>query len=260
MKGTIILVLLLGISLSAFAQKVKIKKDEIIVDGQKIGLIKQEKAIPMNKSILLESLSGEQRVSFIPENVMVKDSTQIKYKVIFHGLNKSAYVDLSIGAKKFYVNKLIKTEALSASGLNEEGVDRFIEQFGFKELTNLTPNYNASSAAPNSSDNPPYTIVQRNRNASIMVINGSIKQGGRDIARYQESSYTEKGKLMVQLIISDVEGGLILKASFPKFNSSQASYQVSGDKEAYMATIDENGTTNMRIKSLVAYLVDREVF
>lgn len=250
--------LLLSGSISILAQNVKVKKDEILVDGQKIGQVQQEKAIPGYKSILVQSNEGETQVSFLPEKVTVNDSLQTKYKVLFESLSQSTYVNASIGAKKYYINKLVKTGALTAEGLDEKGVEAFIRKHGFQMPTDLRPQ--AQGPSRTGLPRPPYTIVQRSRQGAIMVVNGKIKQGAKDIAQYEKSDFTEKAKPMLRLVIKDMDGSLILTATFPKFNSDTATYQVSGTEGSQTVAIKANGTDSMRIKSFVEAVVEQGVF
>lgn len=266
MKNLILLLFVATVCVPLHAQKVNIKKGQVFVDGSLVCLMEKGSANPqvgLMKTIELSSVDGKELwIRFLPEEVIVMGAAEIKYKMTFEGMGKETYVDVMVGAMKYYVKRLAKTGALSKNGLNADGIDQFIEEFGFKEPNNLTPSYpnNNNVQQHHNYNQQSYTIVQRNRNASVMVINGSIKQAGQDVATYQESTFSEKGKLMVQVVVNDVQGSLILTAHFPKFNSNLAHYKVSGDAHEYSVTIDENGTSNMKIKSLVKALIERGVF
>jgi hypothetical protein len=264
MKNIFLFLTLIAISLQLSAQKIKIKKTQVFVDGEQFCLLEKSSAnlqFTLVKQAVIRSLDGSQDwISFFPEEVMVFGVKEVKYKMTFKGLDKHTYVDVMIGDMKYYLKKLIQTGALTKNGLQAEGVDQFIAKYGFKEPKNLTPSYRNIDPSYTPPHNEPYRIVDRNPDGHIMLINGSIKQGARDIARYTESSFMDGGKIFVQVMISDMGGRHILKANFEKFNSTVARYRVSGDMQEYRVTIDEHGTNDMKIKSMVEALVARGVF
>ncbi len=251
-------------SLQLQAQQVKIKKGQVFVDGTAYCTLEKSSAnlqFTLVKQAEIRSLTGEETwINFFPEEVMVMGTKEVKYKMTFEGLGKHTYVDVMIGDMKFYIKKLVKTGALTKDGLQAVGVDEFIDKYGFKEPTNLTPSYRGGDQGYMSAQTGTYRIVDRNPNGHIMLVNGSIKQGASTIASYTESSFMDGGKIFVQVMIRDVDGRHMLKANFEKFNSTVATYRVSGDAREYRVKIDENGTTDMKIKSMLEALVARGVF
>lgn len=256
MKKMIIFFSLCLLTINLFGQKIKFDGNKVSADGVDVFLLEESDFRPLLKRFMIKSADASQEwIEMVPEDIIVNDTTKVFYKLTFIGTDKEAYVEASLGFKKFITKQLLKYNAVSANGLDIAGVERFIANMAFKSPTALsrtqTNNNNINAAQ--------YTIVERNRSKNISVMTGKIEQDFKTIATYQEGSRTEGGKMYVILTILDINGKQILQAEFPKFNAERAGYYISGDDRPHSVTL-QSGTTDMQIKDLVKTLIAKGVF
>lgn len=137
MKKITILFALVFFSLSVFAQKVKLKKEILSIDGVEVAKIKGEKNkeyMGLVKDFTVSNMDGDELLTAVYSEIFPadpNDNTKMVYEFNFIALNKTAYFNVStLGSAKSIGNLIGKNGLLKDGQLDESAVNSLIDKKG----------------------------------------------------------------------------------------------------------------------------------
>jgi len=98
------------------------------------------------------------------------------------------------------------------------------------------------------------TLVDRDRNAAIFVMNGLIKQDFKLIATYREETISRNDSTLSQITFLDIKGIEIAKASFEHHNGETATLSINNYKEPLIINLNK-GNNTMKVEEIVRQLI-----
>ncbi len=206
MKTVVTLLLVLGINILTFAQKVDYKNNIIAVDGNKIGKVEvQKQNLGLTKNFNLYSMDGEKLIIAVLSTEFEgdrNDNTTMYYRFTFLPTNQVGIFKLStLGMEKGFVNLIGKGGIIDGNTLNANKVTELIASKGVSPRTAVN-----------------YTLVSRNKNWPVELKQDRSIEQGETIGFF---NYTGSigGQDTYEFFVPD--GVMVAKVSFAGGNNAQ---------------------------------------
>ncbi|UZT95918.1 hypothetical protein ODZ84_11735 [Chryseobacterium fluminis] len=206
MKTVVTLLLVLGINILTFAQKVDYKNNIIAVDGNKIGKVEvQKQNLGLTKNFNLYSMDGEKLIIAVLSTEFEgdrNDNTTMYYRFTFLPTNQVGIFKLStLGMEKGFVNLVGKGGIIDGNTLNANKVTELIASKGVSPRTAVN-----------------YTLVSRNKNWPVELKQDRSIEQGETIGFF---NYTGSigGQDTYEFFVPD--GVMVAKVSFAGGNNAQ---------------------------------------
>jgi len=206
MKTVVTLLLVLGINILTFAQKVDYKNNIIAVDGNKIGKVEvQKQNLGLTKNFNLYSMDGEKLIIAVLSTEFEgdrNDNTTMYYRFTFLPTNQVGIFKLStLGMEKGFVSLVGKGGIIDGNTLNANKVTELIASKGVSPRTAVN-----------------YTLVSRNKNWPVELKQDRSIEQGETIGFF---NYTGSigGQDTYEFFVPD--GVMVAKVSFAGGNNAQ---------------------------------------
>ena len=241
------LILALFMNAQIYAQKIKLEGNRLYVDTAYWGNLTEKWSKSGHSTLIFTGVDGKKWLEAQFESKKSGDSTIGLYKISFYPQNRIVYYKEGMELKNSLCAQLVKSGALTKTGTYDRGIDKFERNFGTiileQKTNNNTPNANYK-----------VSIVERDRNASLFVLNGQISQDFKLIGAYSETIISRNDSTLIQVIFLDINGAEIAKAEFEKQNAETAILKIHDYKETLIINLNR-GNSDMKVQEIVRQLI-----
>lgn len=206
---------------SAFSQKTRIENNKVIVDGQHWCNITESRGSSKLKTLKFKGKDGAIWMQAIPKTVNIADSTLHLYQLNFIALNRIIYFKPGIGSIKTLASQLVVSRAFIKSGIYAPGIDKFEKNYAFP----LPDNLQLSNGKNIKSQ---VTLVERNLDANIFVLNGKITQDFKLVASYISEKVIIENETYDLIKFTDIKGLQIAQAEISHTDKGTAFLYFNG--------------------------------
>lgn len=241
----ILLVLICNVQI--FAQKIKLEKNNLLVDNENWGSLSEIRSKSGHNTLVFYGTDG--KIWFEALYVSKKsDDTIVKlYQINFLPQNRIVYYKEGMELKKSLSIQLVKSGAITKTGTYDRGIDKFERNFGtvLSEITTTKIDHDKKIKK---------YIVERNKNAPIFLANGFIKQDFKIIGKYNEQILSNEDSSLVKVHFYNIQGIEIANANFYKTSAETAYLSINGLEE--VLTINLNpGNNTLKIIEIIKQLI-----
>ena len=246
-KITIILCLLLC-TYSGFAQKRKVeynkKTNAILVDGQQWASINKMKAgRPYLDMFILKDMQGKE-IAYAKTLAEV-GATQYEIQFVASMQTIRKDFDMFSSTPKDFAKFLVDNQALTEQGYNSEGERRILAAFGQTNTNLPSTNPSANQAL----------ILERNRNAEVLVFGDKIQQDFKDIGTISQNNQTVQGSVLTTYKVVNHQNQLIAEATTELNGKNITLLTIKDNQRVQLYSEDFSYIT---IKKVIAkHLIDR---
>jgi hypothetical protein len=230
-----------------YAQKVKLEQGRLYVDNENWGKLNEKYSISGHNTLLFYGIDGKKwmEAQYLPNKI--NDTIVNAYKITFYPQNRIVFYKEGMEFKNTLCLQLVKSGAFTKSGTYDKGIDKFERNFAL-----AMPEQKTTVKITN--EKLKVTLVERDRNAAIFVVNGLIKQDFKLIATYREETISRNDSTLSQITFLDIKGIEIAKASFEHLNGETATLSINNYKEPLIINLNK-GNQAMKIEEIVRQLI-----
>jgi hypothetical protein len=248
MKKLTIIFCLFLCTYAALAQKRKVeynkKTNAILVNGEQWASISKMKAgSSYLEMFILKDMQGKE-IAYAKTFAEV-GATQYEIQFVSSMQTIRKDFDMFSSTPRDFANFLIENQVLTQQGYNADGEKRTLAAFG-QTSTNL-PNTNPSANQA--------LILERNRNADILVLGDKIQQDFKDIGTISQSNQSVQGRVLTTYKVVNHQNQLIAEVT-TELNGKNISLVTIKDNQKFQL-YSEDFSYNAIKKVIAKHLIDR---
>ncbi len=257
MKKIFLLICILASLTQVFAQKIKYKKEQILLDDQAIAKLEKISNGAMQPSnFSLKTLEGTEILVAQIKSLTTTDG-YFNYDIVFtQSGNKGEARVAAINAGERLAKIFIENDLIKEQAFNQEAENRFLLLYPSKESGSSVATSPANTELGGTNRAPlQYQIVERRNKGVIFIDNsGKINDNNIFIGTINHQRDMDKGTFKNRVLIALPDGTTIAEAHFEGIGTVNTA-QISTFRDRQSHTVNINETTFK--KDIVEFLTQR---